>query len=48
MTDIVDQLRALYPTHPIIMEAADEIERLRELLANAERALEAFRIESEP
>ena len=27
--DIVEQLRALYATHSIPMEAADEIERLR-------------------
>lgn len=28
-TDIAQCLRDLYPTHPLIMSAADEIERLR-------------------
>jgi hypothetical protein len=29
MSDIVGRLRAIYSTHPMVMEAADEIERLR-------------------
>ena len=32
MTEIIETLRAVYLTHPTVMEAADEIERLRELL----------------
>lgn len=31
-TDIVQTLRDVYSSHPIIMQAADEIERLREEL----------------
>ena len=29
MSDIVERLRALYSTHPMVMEAAAEVERLR-------------------
>jgi hypothetical protein len=29
MTDIVQQLHDLYRSHPVVMQAADEIERLR-------------------
>lgn len=36
MSDIVQQLRDLYPTHPVVMEAAAEIERLRELLSESD------------
>lgn len=32
MTDIVERLRRVYTTHPIVTEAADEIEWLQELL----------------
>ena len=28
-SDVVQRIRALFGTHPIVMEAADEIERLR-------------------
>ena len=33
MTDIVQQLHDLYRNHPVVMEAADEIERLRQIKA---------------
>ena len=32
--DIVDRLRYVYAMHPMVMEAAEEIERLREELTN--------------
>lgn len=36
MTDIVERLRDRYATHPMVMEAAAEIERLTGLLAEWE------------
>jgi hypothetical protein len=34
MTDIVQQLHDLYRSHPVVMQAADEIERLRQIKAD--------------
>jgi hypothetical protein len=56
MTDLVDRLRARYTDEfrkvglhePLLDEAADEIDRLRALLSDVERALESFTVESEP
>jgi hypothetical protein len=31
MTDLTDRMRTLYATHPVVMEAADEIERLTDV-----------------
>jgi hypothetical protein len=35
-SNIVQQLRDLYATHPIVMKAADEIERLEGIVAHRE------------
>jgi PII-like signaling protein len=40
MPDIVQQLHDLYRSHPVVMEAADEIERLRRQLAEAREIIE--------
>src|SRR5580692_3409863 len=42
------RLRALYPTHPIIMEAADEIERLRDGLTEILEAIDTGEVSPHP
>jgi hypothetical protein len=43
MTDIVQQLHDLYRSHPVVMQAADEIERLRTLERQLAEAREVIR-----
>lgn len=42
------RLRTLYPTHPIIMEAADEIERLRDGLTELLEAIDTGEVSPNP
>jgi ubiquinone biosynthesis protein UbiJ len=45
MTDIVQQLHDLYRSHPLVMQAADEIERLRQQVDRLAGHVEQLKVE---